>query len=159
MKMDEDDIHGIRIAGLLHDIGLVTVPEEIINKRDHLSADEWRRIKEHPEVGETILRHIASLERFLPVVRHHHEHYDGAGYPDGLAKKKFRPVRASWPSPTLSGHDQQAAISPGADGRSGAGGIADELRGPSLIRKSWTRWYPCSGIFRKKHPSLVIGAD
>lgn len=89
MKMDEDDIHRIRVAGLLHDIGLVTVPEEIINKRDHLSADEWRRIKEHPEVGETILKHIASLESFLPMVRHHHEHYDGAGYPDGLAKEKI----------------------------------------------------------------------
>lgn len=84
MNMDEDEVHRIRVAGLLHDIGLVTVPAEIINKRDHLSADEWQRIKEHPEISETILKHIASLQSFLPVVRHHHEHYDGAGYPDGL---------------------------------------------------------------------------
>ncbi|MDO8736634.1 MAG: diguanylate cyclase, partial [Thermoleophilia bacterium] len=89
MRMDDEEIHQIRVAGLLHDIGLVTVPQEIINKRDHLSAEEWRRIKEHPEVGETILKHIASLEGFLPVVRHHHEHFDGAGYPDGLTKDQI----------------------------------------------------------------------
>ncbi|GBE58096.1 phytochrome-like protein cph2 [bacterium BMS3Abin01] len=85
MKMDEEDIHRIRVAGLLHDVGLVGIPEEIINKRGSLTAEEWRRIKEHPEVSEAILKHISSLESFLPVVRHHHEHYDGAGYPDGLS--------------------------------------------------------------------------
>jgi len=89
MRMEDEEIHQIRVAGLLHDIGLVTVPQEIINKRDQLSAEEWRRIKEHPEVGETILKHIASLEGFLPVVRHHHEHFDGAGYPDGLTKEQI----------------------------------------------------------------------
>ncbi len=89
MRMEDEEVHNIRVAGLLHDIGLVTVPEEIINKRDHLSAEEWSRIKQHPEVGETILRHISSLASFLPVVRHHHEHYDGAGYPDGLAMENI----------------------------------------------------------------------
>ncbi|MHB8858570.1 MAG: diguanylate cyclase [Thermoleophilia bacterium] len=89
MKMDEDEVHRIRVAGLLHDIGLVTVPAEIINKRDHLNAEEWQRIKEHPEVSETILKHISSLQSFLPVVRHHHEHYDGAGYPDGLIRDQI----------------------------------------------------------------------
>lgn len=89
MRMEDEEVHQIMVAGLLHDIGLVTVPQEIINKRDHLSAEEWRRIKEHPEVGETILKHIASLESFLPVVRHHHEHFDGAGYPDGLTREQI----------------------------------------------------------------------
>ncbi|MHB9112180.1 MAG: diguanylate cyclase [Thermoleophilia bacterium] len=89
MSMEDEEIHKIRVAGLLHDIGLITVPQEIINKRDHLSAEEWRRIKEHPEISETILGHIASLESFLPVVRHHHEHYDGAGYPDGLIRDQI----------------------------------------------------------------------
>ncbi|MFA5809339.1 MAG: diguanylate cyclase [Thermoleophilia bacterium] len=89
MRLEEEEVHHIRVAGLLHDIGLISVPEDIINKRGHLSPDEWRRIKEHPEVGETILKHISSLESFLPVVRHHHEHYDGAGYPDGLSNEKI----------------------------------------------------------------------
>ncbi len=85
MSMEDDEVHRIRVAGLLHDVGLVGVPDDIINKRGSLTDEEWRRIREHPEVGETILKHISSLESFLPVVRHHHEHYDGAGYPDGLS--------------------------------------------------------------------------
>lgn len=89
MLVEDEEIYKIRVAGLLHDIGLVTVPQEIINKREHLSAEEWRRIKEHPETGETILKHIASLEGYLPVVRHHHEHYDGEGYPDGLIRDQI----------------------------------------------------------------------
>ena len=89
LGLDEDEIHRVRVAGLLHDIGLVGVPDEIINKRGSLSATEWRRIKEHPEIGEMILKHIASLQSFLPIVRHHHEHFDGCGYPDGLATEKI----------------------------------------------------------------------
>lgn len=85
MRLEDDEVHRIRVAGLLHDVGLVSVPEEIINKRDHLTDEEWSRIREHPEIGEAILKHVASLESFLPVVRHHHEHYDGAGYPDGIS--------------------------------------------------------------------------
>jgi len=89
LGLDDDEIHRVRVAGLLHDIGLVSVPDEIINKRGRLSPAEWKRIKEHPEIGEAILKHIASLESFLPIVRHHHEHYDGCGYPDGLATEKI----------------------------------------------------------------------
>jgi putative nucleotidyltransferase with HDIG domain len=89
LQMDDEDVHRIRVAGLLHDVGLVSVPAEIINKRDHLTSEEWNRIKEHPEISESILRHVSSLESFLPVVRHHHEHFDGAGYPDGLSGKEI----------------------------------------------------------------------
>ncbi len=89
MGLDDDEIHRVRVAGLLHDIGLVSVPEEIINKRGRLNPSEWTRIKEHPKIGEAILRHVASLQSFLPIVRHHHEHYDGCGYPDGLTSEKI----------------------------------------------------------------------
>lgn len=84
MGLSDDEAHRLRVAGLLHDIGLVSVPEDIINKTGRLEPEEWSRIKEHPEISEAILRHIASFQDFLPLVRHHHEHYDGAGYPDGL---------------------------------------------------------------------------
>lgn len=93
MGLSEEEIHRLRVAGLLHDIGLVSVPEEIINKTGRLEPEEWNRIKEHPETGEAILRHISSFQDFLPLVRHHHEHFDGAGYPDGLAGEKI-PVGA-----------------------------------------------------------------
>lgn len=89
MGMGEADVHQLRVAGLLHDIGLVTVPEDIINKTGRLEAAEWSRIKEHPEVGEAILRHITSFQDFLPLVRHHHEHFNGGGYPDGIAGDKI----------------------------------------------------------------------
>ncbi|MHB0914411.1 MAG: diguanylate cyclase [Thermoleophilia bacterium] len=88
-NLGEDEVLQVRLAGLLHDIGLVSVPADIINKREALNEDEWSRIREHPEIGSEILRHISSLEGFLPVVRHHHEHYDGAGYPDGLSRDEI----------------------------------------------------------------------
>lgn len=86
MKLDKNDIHRIRIAGLLHDIGLVSIPEDVINKRGSLNAEEWNIIRQHSESGESILEHVSSFKDFLPLVRHHHEHFDGAGYPDGLSK-------------------------------------------------------------------------
>lgn len=89
LNLGEDEVLHVRLAGLLHDIGLVSVPAEIINKREALSEEEWSRIREHPGVGSEILKHISSLEGFLPVVRHHHEHYDGAGYPDGLSRDEI----------------------------------------------------------------------
>ncbi|RJQ43916.1 MAG: diguanylate cyclase [Gaiellales bacterium] len=89
LNLDEEVVQQVRVAGLLHDIGLVSVPPDIINKREELSEEDWRRIREHPEAGTEILKHISSLEGFLPVVRHHHEHYDGAGYPDGLKREEI----------------------------------------------------------------------
>lgn len=89
MQLTEEEVYSIRVAGLLHDIGFVSVPHEVINKREHLTADEWERIKQHPDVGATIIKHISSLEGFIPVIRHHHEHYDGQGYPDGIAGEKI----------------------------------------------------------------------
>lgn len=86
LELSEEDVHRIRAAGLLHDIGFVSIPDEVLSKREHLTSEEWERIKQHPEVGATIIRHIASLESFIPVIRHHHEHYDGSGYPDGISR-------------------------------------------------------------------------
>ena len=70
----------------MNDIGFDSVPDDIVNKKEHLSPFEWEKIKSHPEVGSAILQHIASMESFLPAIRHHHEHYDGEGYPDGLSR-------------------------------------------------------------------------
>ncbi|MBE0429381.1 MAG: diguanylate cyclase [Thermoleophilia bacterium] len=89
MGLSAEEVYRIRVAGLVHDIGLVSVPLEIMNKREHLTESEWEKIKAHPEVGTAIIQHIASLEGFLPAIRHHHEHYDGAGYPDGLARDRI----------------------------------------------------------------------
>ena len=75
----------IRTAGLLHDIGKIAVPEALLNKRGPLTRDEFLRVIDHPVIGEEIVRPLTALSSVLELVRHHHERYDGRGYPDGLS--------------------------------------------------------------------------
>lgn len=72
-------------AGLLHDIGKVNIPPEILNKPGKLTPEEYELMKMHPIYGEEIVRPIASLRYLCPTIRGHHERWDGQGYPDGLA--------------------------------------------------------------------------
>ncbi|HYK05097.1 MAG TPA: HD domain-containing phosphohydrolase [Thermoanaerobaculia bacterium] len=74
----------IRIAGLLHDIGKIAVPEKLLNKNGPLTRDEFMRVIDHPVIGEEMVRPLATLANVLQLIRHHHERYDGRGYPDGL---------------------------------------------------------------------------
>ena len=74
----------IRIAGLLHDIGKIAVPEKLLNKSGPLTREEFLRVIDHPVIGEEMVRPLATLTTILQLIRHHHERYDGRGYPDGL---------------------------------------------------------------------------
>ncbi len=74
----------IRIAGLLHDIGKIAVPEALLNKQGPLTRDEFMRVIDHPVIGEEMVRPLMTLTQVLSLIRHHHERYDGRGYPDGL---------------------------------------------------------------------------
>ena len=85
LGLELDAVRNVELGAVLHDIGKVRVPESILNKPGPLTGSEWAIMKTHPEVGEHILRPIQSLEAILPIVRHHHERWDGTGYPDGLA--------------------------------------------------------------------------
>jgi putative nucleotidyltransferase with HDIG domain len=78
-------VQSVELGAVLHDIGKVRVPEAILNKPGALTEEEWVVMRTHPEVGEQILQPIQSLQSILPIVRHHHERWDGSGYPDGLA--------------------------------------------------------------------------
>jgi len=81
-----DVLEVLHWAGLLHDIGKLAVPEEILNKRGRLTSQEWEVIRRHPSVGGDLLRTISpGLEPVAAAVRAHHERWDGSGYPDGLA--------------------------------------------------------------------------
>jgi PAS domain S-box-containing protein/putative nucleotidyltransferase with HDIG domain len=84
MGVDGNDLDNLRIAGLLHDIGKIGTYDVILDKPSNLTDDELSIVKMHPVNGEKILRPIKGLKRILPIVRSHHERWDGKGYPDGL---------------------------------------------------------------------------
>jgi putative two-component system response regulator len=84
LGLDDDSIVALRRGGYLHDLGKIGVPDEILKKGSDLTPDEWEIMKLHPITGETICRPLKSLRLVLPIIRHHHEHSDGSGYPDGL---------------------------------------------------------------------------
>ena len=84
LDLDEESIVALRRGGYLHDLGKIAVPDEILKKGSNLTPAEWDIMKQHPITGETICRPLKSLRLVLPIIRHHHEHTDGSGYPDGL---------------------------------------------------------------------------
>jgi response regulator RpfG family c-di-GMP phosphodiesterase len=73
-----------QVSGWLHDIGKTAIPDAILAKPSELTEEEWIQMRRHPEIGEAIVRRIAGLADAASGVRHHHERFDGAGYPDGL---------------------------------------------------------------------------
>lgn len=87
LAFPEEECENIRIAGLLHDIGKIGVPDFILGKTERLSDEEYEAIKVHPVVSERICMSIAHFQHVLPFIRHHHERVDGRGYPDGLSGK------------------------------------------------------------------------
>jgi putative two-component system response regulator len=86
LGLDEESIIALRRGGYLHDLGKIAVPDEILKKGSNLSPEEWAVMKQHPVTGENICRPLKSLRLVLPIIRNHHEHSDGSGYPDGLRK-------------------------------------------------------------------------
>jgi len=84
MGLDEEELEALRAGALLHDIGKLAVPEHIINKPGRLSPEEFEKMKIHPIVGGEILERVNFPYPVVPIVRSHHERWDGKGYPDGL---------------------------------------------------------------------------
>jgi len=84
LGLEQAEVEEIRLAGLLHDIGKVGIPEGILNKSGPLDATEWETMKTHTELGAKILEPLETMSRIRLMVRHHHEYYDGSGYPDRL---------------------------------------------------------------------------
>jgi putative two-component system response regulator len=84
LGLDEPCIVALRRGGYLHDLGKIAVPDEILKKGSDLTSSEWEIMKQHPVTGEAICQPLRSLRLVLPIIRHHHEHSDGSGYPDGL---------------------------------------------------------------------------
>jgi HD-GYP domain-containing protein (c-di-GMP phosphodiesterase class II) len=93
LALDAEEIARVRTAALLHDIGKVGVPDEILHKPGPLDDREWEIMRQHPVIGERIVRAIPGMGSIARIVRHEHERWDGGGYPDGLAAEEI-PVGA-----------------------------------------------------------------
>ena len=89
LRLDEDEVTALRRGGYLHDLGKIAVPDEILKKHDNLTPEEWVIMRRHPVTGENICRPLKSLRLVLPIIRNHHEHFNGSGYPDGLSGRNI----------------------------------------------------------------------
>ena len=84
MGIPEEEIEHVRVAGRLHDIGKIGTRESVLNKQGALTPEEFEHVKQHVIIGSQILAPLSHLGDIIPAVRHHHERWDGTGYPDGL---------------------------------------------------------------------------
>lgn len=84
LGLDDREVEQIRSAALLHDIGKVAIPDDVLHKAAALDDDEWEIMRQHPVIGERILRAIPGLGAVARIVRHEHERFGGGGYPDGI---------------------------------------------------------------------------
>jgi putative nucleotidyltransferase with HDIG domain len=84
LKMDKKESARLEMCALLHDVGKLSIHKDILNKQGELSEEEWQQFRSHPELGANIVKQIPQLSGCADVILHHHEWYDGSGYPDGL---------------------------------------------------------------------------
>jgi len=89
LDISQENIEQLRLAALVHDIGKIGIEEPTLNKPGSLTDEEYHYIKSHPEIGERILTPIVEDKEILDIVRHHHERYDGLGYPDRLEAEQI----------------------------------------------------------------------
>jgi len=89
LGLPPDSLVALRRGGYLHDLGKIAVPDEILKKGANLTPHEWEIMKRHPITGEAICKPLKSLRLVLPIIRHHHEHWNGTGYPDGLKGREI----------------------------------------------------------------------
>ena len=89
LGLSESDQADLEVAALLHDIGKVGIPDAILNKPGKVSSEEYELMKKHPEYGWAVLRQVPGMERASLLILHHHESFDGSGYPGGLSGEEI----------------------------------------------------------------------
>ncbi len=89
LGLSQEDLADLYCAALLHDLGKIGIPEEILNKPGALTREEFAQVRKHPEIGTKILEKLIASEKISSIILHHHEFYNGTGYPSGLAREKI----------------------------------------------------------------------
>ena len=89
LKLSEIDKSNLIYGAYMHDIGKINIPKEILVKRMKLEKEEWEELKQHPDNGVEIIKSVESLKDVIPLIKHHHERYDGKGYPNGLSGEEI----------------------------------------------------------------------
>jgi len=92
LGLDEADLNTLRDAARLHDLGKIGIPDDVLKKEGKLTDEEWIIMRRHPEIGESIIKPVRSLQHLCDLIRHHHEKLDGTGYPDGLKGEEISPL-------------------------------------------------------------------
>jgi putative two-component system response regulator len=134
LGLQESDLVALFRGALVHDIGKMGVPTAILLKPGPLNAEEERQMRAHPVIGESIVRPLASTADILTIVRHHHERFDGGGYPDGLSGHKI-PLLARIVS-VCDAYDALASDRPYRARRNSEEAIETLMRGAG---KQWDR--------------------
>ena len=122
MNMTEAEVEEIRLGAVLHDIGKVGIPENILNKSGPLNPEEWETMKSHVIFGAKILEPLTPLARIREMVLHHHEFFDGSGYPDALDGERYSAGREDHRGGGRVRHDHQR---PGVQEGASFGGCAE----------------------------------
>jgi putative nucleotidyltransferase with HDIG domain len=125
LGLPQPSVWRCRLGGLLHDVGKVAIPDRILDKPGALDEAEWALMRTHPAIGAEIVARFAPLREAAATVRHHHERYDGGGYPDGLMGAKI-PIEARIVA-AVDAYSAMTATRPYSDARTPAQ-AADELR-------------------------------
>ncbi len=89
MNVPRDSISAIALAAMVHDIGNIGIPVAILNKNAQLTSDEWKIVCEHPNIGADLVEKFAGLDDIAEIVRHHHERWNGLGYPARLKENQI----------------------------------------------------------------------
>jgi putative nucleotidyltransferase with HDIG domain len=92
MALNDDDLMTLRVGGLLHDIGKMGVPDDILLKPGPLNGIEWQVMRQHPSIGASLLKGFPCFEKAVPIIELHHERWDGSGYPYGLSGDQVPPL-------------------------------------------------------------------